>query len=239
MRERVKGDALPDVNTLVRVTIGSSPDPEDPPVARDVPSRVEDVAAGRPGTKRPMPTIIYIAVPSYSGDIHVPVEGTACDLAWLTPIGVFELPTAFHGREKVGPVVRAWRLAVTGGAVRAQRRRFVRAAWSGPVRIEGVTGDETVELALAGQGIDLSEGGVRCLLPPPQLLIGHDVRVVLTHPQQEMALPARVVRAEPTTTPAGRMIVTSLAFNDPDAYGDALRRLVFTQQLRARRAGLA
>lgn len=245
VRERVRGEALPEVNSLVRITIGPSSGPEGDPEGSDVPSRVEDVVPGRATAKPPVPTLIYVAVPSYSGGVCVPPEGTACSLAWLTPNGVYELPTTFHGRERVGPAVKAWKLAVIGGAVRSQRRRFVRVAWSGTVRIEAALAADGTEQTLVGHGIDLSEGGVRCVLPLPQLEIGHEVNVVLVLPGperdgvEEMTLVAQVVRAEATVTPLGRMVQTSLGFTDPEAFGDVLRKLVFSTQLRARRAGLA
>lgn len=232
VRERMRRVVLPEINLLVRVTVGSSADPDDPPIAVDVPSRVEDVRPGKGGSK-PVPTLIYIAVPNYGGDVEVPEPGTAFSIGWLTPNGVFELPAAFHGRESVGPTVRAWRLGVSGPALRAQRRRFVRVPWTAPLTVQ--VGERTV----SGRTIDLSEGGVRCLLPPPALTRSTPVRVTLTYPDRTMILDAEVIRVQARVTPKGPLIETGLEFLDPDTYGDALRRLVFGEQLRVRRAGLA
>ena len=44
--EYVRASVLPGVNTLVRITIGSGPDPDAPALATEVPSRVEDLVTG-------------------------------------------------------------------------------------------------------------------------------------------------------------------------------------------------
>ncbi|MEJ2579361.1 MAG: PilZ domain-containing protein [Kineosporiaceae bacterium] len=235
VREQLRGEVFPQLNQLIRITVGRSADPDDDPVAADIPSRVEDVSVV-PGQGRRAPSrrILHVAVPSYAGNVELLRDGTWCGVAWLTPTGVFELPTAFEGRDMVGPVVKAWRLVVTGPTVRAQRRRFVRVPWTAPVRVGCADGR-----VLDGQCIDLSEGGIRCLLPRPPIEAGDEVEVTLNGADGPMRLPAAVHRAQVVTTPSGKQVETVLVFTDPEPQADTLRRLVFEEQLRARRAGLA
>ncbi len=265
--ERVRGGVLPGVNTLVRITLSSSGDPDSPVVAREVASRVEDVLAGpaarAAGHAR---DLVWVALPRYDGDVEVPERGAACRVSWPTPVGLFELPTDFDGRERVGPVVRAWRLRVRGPALRAQRRRYVRVPWTGPVTVElpgsvsapepggcnvppaqlppesgdpPEDGEAAAPRALAGTMVDLSEGGIRCLLPPPALAAGTRIRVVLAVAGQVLAPAAEVVWTRAATTGIGSFAETGVSFENPEEHGDLLRRVVFTEQLRTRRAGLA
>jgi hypothetical protein len=256
--EQVGASVLPGLNTLIRITVGSSGDPQDPPVASQVPSRIEDVVAGDEvhdlGWSSP---ILWIAPPHYSGDVEIPERGTACTVSWPTPAGIYQLQAAFEGRDLVGPAVRAWRMRVTGPAMRAQRRRYVRVTWTGPVTVilpatpierttdseEGGSGripDEAVESrGLAGAMVDLSEGGLRCLLPPPLLRSGQRVRVNLPVAGQLVDTAATVVWTKPRITPVGTFADSGFSFDDPEEHGDFLRRVVFSEQLRARRAGLS
>lgn len=134
-RTRTADLVLPAVNALVRLTIGGTPDPDDQPVAANVPSRIEDLQPADPKVKGGR-TQLFVAVPHYPGDVNVPRPGTACTVTWVSNDGLYDLPTAFVERVVVGPVVWAWRVEVTGTARRAQRRRYVRVPWSEPVRVD-------------------------------------------------------------------------------------------------------
>ncbi|HET9655780.1 MAG TPA: PilZ domain-containing protein [Kineosporiaceae bacterium] len=261
---------LPGLNTLVRLTIGSA----DPPIAANVPSRVEDVSLADPRVKGSV-TELFVAVPHYPGDVAVPRVGTACTVSWVGSDGVYDLPVGYLDRAVVGPGVHAWQVAVTGTAVRAQRRRFVRVSWAAPIVVDvvpvvrtrpdpgagtpgpdpvdppageagpgdgsGPEGEEpTVAATLHGTTLDLSEGGVRCLLPPPQLRAGQPVRVNLEVEGELLHLDGTVVRSDRRAPVAGRepQCDTGIAFTEPDEHGDLLRRAVFSEQLRSRRAGI-
>ncbi len=255
--QRAPVPVLPGVNTLVKLTVGRSDDPSGPVLVADVPSRVEDLGSDRLIGPIRWADLLWVALPRYDGDVEVPESGTACRVSWPTPVGLYELPTAFEGRERVGPAVRAWRLRVTGPALRVQRRRYVRVAWTGPVTIElpgavsapapgsppsldpdvpepGDVGDRR----LAGAMVDLSEGGLRCLLPRPVLPPGTDITVALAVAGRLVRASGQVVWSRPTTTPVGGFAETGIAFDDPDEHGDLLRRAVFSAQVQARRAGL-
>jgi hypothetical protein len=257
--EQVGASVLPGLNTLIRITVGSGSDPQDSPVASQVPSRVEDLVAGDEvqdlGWSSP---ILWIAPPHYSGDVEIPERGTACTISWPTPAGIYQLNVTFEGRDLVGPTVRAWRMQVSGPSMRAQRRRYVRVPWTGPVTLEVPAAPTTEPGAestqedrdaaagntpegprnLSGAMVDLSEGGLRCLLPPPLLRIGQRVRVNLPVAGQLVETGATVVWTKPRTTPVGTFAEAGFSFDDIEVYGDFLRRVVYSEQLRARRAGL-
>jgi hypothetical protein len=232
-RESLRGDALPGVNQLIRLTVGSGSDPDAEPVARDAPSRVEDVTVA-PGPSRRSPTsrILHVATPRYRGDVEEPRIGTWCQVSWLTPIGIFELDAVYDGRDMVGPAVKAWRLITSGRTRRVQRRRFVRVPWTAPIliRVDGTT--------FPGQCTDLGEGGVRCLLPLPQLEVDTEVEALFSGEEGQLVLPAKILRSEEVTMGNGKKAQLVLVFADPDQVGDQVRRLVFAEQLRLRRAGL-
>jgi hypothetical protein len=252
---------------------GSDSGPDAGPVAANVPSRIEDVIEPAPAGKGfgrgggTVPTQVFVALPHYRGDVDVPRPGTACTVTWVSSDGLYDLPTGFVERVSVGPVVYAWRLDVTGAARRAQRRRYVRASWTRPVVVDvipvarlhqdgsavgGEDGSVAEELSCAGgtvHGItlDLSEGGIRCLLPPPPLRTGQPVRAHLEVEGERLALEGTVVRVagragregregRGDTRGAGPQNEIGIAFTEPDEHGDLLRRVVFGEQLRSRRS---
>lgn len=264
---------LPGVNTLVKVAIV-------PPGARGLlgpgtpigagqapllhlPSRVEDIEQERqaPGHR----ARLYVAAPRYAGDLEGPEPGSPCRVIWPTPNGLFELPTRYQGRSVVGPAVRAWRLTVDGPVVRAQRRRYFRVPWVGPVTLEvtaevsaaatagglpvGEPAGEPAPAAtsvavieslqvLTGMTIDLSEGGLRVALPVPGLPIGTAIRVLLPVRDHVLVLPATTVWNRPSPAPVVRQIETGISFDDVEEHGDLLRQVVIEAQLKARRVGL-
>lgn len=258
-RSRPADAVLPAVNTLVRLTIGTTADPADDPVAANVPSRIEDLQPADPKAKGSR-TQLFVAVPHYTGDVTVPRPGIACTVTWVSSDGLYDLPTAFGERVVVGPVARAWRVEVTGKARRAQRRRYVRVPWIAPVRVDLTPvartlspdagpspqaatepdDDDGERESVHGTALDLSEGGVRCSLPAPALRSGQPVQVHLEVEGEHLVLDGTVVRIVVTTPRPGARPVfeTGIAFTAPDTYGDLLRRAVFSEQLRSRRSGL-
>jgi c-di-GMP-binding flagellar brake protein YcgR len=250
-RSRTPDVVLPAVNTLVRLTISTTADVDDPPAAANVPSRIEDVQPASAQVKGSR-TQLFVAVPHYPGDVNVPRLGTACTVTWVSSDGLYDLPAGFVERVVVGPVVWAWRVEVTGCARRAQRRRFVRVSWSSPMRLDVVpvvrfagghpdgTPDDENQDTVHGTTLDLSEGGIRCVLPPPPLRLGQPVRVHLTVEEQALVVDATVVRVKvASATPGAHPVCeTGISFTEPDEYGDLLRRVVFSEQLRLRRSGV-
>jgi len=252
-------DVLPAVNALVRLALpvrlpvggpaavespggsgsadssaGDTGPAETPP---ELPSRIEDIEISWPRAGRR--TTLYVAAPRYQGDLEDPGSGTPCGVIWPTPVGLFRLPTRFDGRDRIGPLLRAWRLIVDGPVTRVQRRRYFRVPWIGPVTLELRPHGSPAELqVLAGTTVDLSEGGLRCSLPAPGLADRSAVRVLLPVRDQVLVLPATTVwqRAAPANA---RLVETGISFDDVEEHGDLLRRVVVEEQLRARRAGLS
>ncbi len=261
-RELLPADtALPAVNTLLRlllgpggsnalvdavtrVALGQAPDADgrvDDGMA-DLPTRVEDVI---PAQRRGRPARVVIAAPRYVGDLEQPPSGAPCALVWATQRGVIELPTAYLDAHTLDQGLRVWALEVTGDAVRIQRRSFVRVPISVSVTVVAPAGAEDtapidVPVTLQGRTLDLSEGGVRCLLPtdiPADL----PVNVVFAVDGEEFRLQARVVRSAPARSPrTGDPLTheTAIRFVDHASRADDLRRVVFAEQLRLRRSEL-
>jgi hypothetical protein len=265
-RSRTAAAVLPAVNTLVRLTISTTADPDGLPAAANVPSRIEDVQPADSQVKGSR-TQLFVAVPHYPGDVNVPRRGTACTVTWVSADGLYDLPAGFVERVVVGPVVWAWRVEVTGRAQRAQRRRFVRVPWRSTVRLDVVPvvrfgdaaddaepepgagidpgaepgpGAEAPTADVHGNTLDLSEGGIRCMLPPPPLRMGQPVRVHLTVEDQALVLDGTVVRVKVVAPKPGAhpACETGICFTEPDEYGDLLRKVVFSEQLRLRRSGV-
>ncbi|HET9657694.1 MAG TPA: PilZ domain-containing protein [Kineosporiaceae bacterium] len=246
---------LPGVNTLVKLQLtvpdGSGPRP------LHLSSRVEDVdqswPEGDPLTLRStLQTRLYVAAPHYPGDLEEPAPGSPCQVTWPTPVGLCELPTRYEGRVRVGPAVRAWRLAVTAPATRAQRRRYFRVPWISPVTLEirGPAGAEVDGLedgdgppgrlqVFTGTTVDLSEGGLRVGLPTPGLPDGTPIRALLPIRDQILVIPATTVWHRTAPVRASRLVEVGVSFDDVELYGDLLRQVVVDEQLRARRLGLS
>jgi hypothetical protein len=120
--------ALPVVNQRVQVQLSTEADTDQ--ASTGVPSRIEDVVYVT--GKRPYYEIFF-APPRYGGDVEPPRPGHAMAIVWSTTRGVLELPVEFVDVQRVGEVVSAWRVRVTGAAVRVQRRHFVRVAFVTPI----------------------------------------------------------------------------------------------------------
>jgi hypothetical protein len=254
-RELVQPEsALPPVNSLLRILLGppggeasadavtrvidgqaADAEARVDGLASDLPSRLEDVI---PAQRRGAPTQLLIAAPRYGGDSEPPPPLNGCALVWATGRGVIELPVRYVDSENARTGVRVWRLDISGMATRIQRREFVRVPFCGPVAVT-----TRREQTFRGEMIDLSEGGLRCLLPGPALPGDLPVTVSFATPDQEFELHARVVRAVPSRSgpPAGSFgpwWETAIRFTDVGHGGDDLRKAVFAEQLRQRRAAL-
>lgn len=259
-------EVLPGVNALVTVAIAppvthdgpALPPPDGPALAPllQLPTRVEDVRPARPRDRQ---ALVYVAAPRYAGDLDGPEPGSPCRVIWSAPNGLFDLPTRYRGRSVIGPAVRAWQLVVDGPVIRIQRRRFFRVPWVGPVTLE-VAEDPAAGTAavpgaaasgngagpsgnglhvLTGMTVDLSEGGLRVVLPAPGLPDGTAIRVLLPVHEQVLVLPATTVWNRPTRGPGGHQVETGISFDDVEEHGDLLRWVVVETQLKARRAGLS
>jgi hypothetical protein len=234
---------LPDVGTLIQVFRGELAEQPAGSAPEGIPSRIEEVGTDEPAQ-------LLIAAPAYTGDVELPPAGSPYALTWATSREMLELPVALVGAERAGPLLRVWRMEVTGPAVRVQRRNYGRVPTSLPVIVAPLDppiGDESTQADAdpteaglrIGRTVDLSEGGIMCTLPPPAFSPDTKVLVRLTVQGLEIDLPAVVLRSIVTRDRGGAAnVVTAIRFDDPDEYGDVVRRVVFAEQALARRRGL-
>jgi hypothetical protein len=246
---------LPQVNALIRVTVSSSPARDSPIRAADVPSRVEDLPEPEDGVD---PQEFVIAAPQFRGDSDPPAPDTPCLVLWTTDRGLVELPAAYVATEDGGNGIRTWRLRVDGPAIRIERRRFFRVVLTMPMHVEiprsashyiervrvGVGGEapevagkvQGDVLALPGHTVDISEGGMRALLPTPALPPGADVHITFTAVGVNLRMRSLVIRSTPGHGDAEDLCETSLQFTEPGTYADVMRKVVYAEQLRQRRS---
>ena len=252
-------ESLPEVNELVRVSIAGYGPICDGEAADGVPTRVENVVVGgaSQGGRR-----YVIAAPRYQGDLELPHAGTPCTLEWPGAHGVWILPVAFVGEELAREEgLRVWVLDALGPPRQNERRSFVRVGWSVPVSFSLMSaadvrlatvgrGDEATMAALPGKapplpdGVDgetrnISEGGIRALVPGPRLPVGLGVIARITVSGESFTIPSRVSWLRPTGKIGLYQFDVAVAFDNPAKQGDRLRPLLFAEQLRIRRAGLA
>ena len=250
-------DALPEINDLVRISVPARGLEGGGSGADGVPSRVENLITDETmqGMRRYM-----IASPWYRGDSELPEMGTPCTLEWAGVQGLWLLPVAFICEELAREDLRVWVMDTMGPAWQQERRSFMRVDWSLPVTltlmsiadarsavagglqaptmVAAPTGDALPD-KISGETANISEGGVRMLLPEPALPVGLAVMVHLDVSGQTFTLPSRVRWARPSGRTDALQAETALAFDTPDVHGDRLRPLLFAEQLRIRRAGLA
>lgn len=241
---------LPQVNELVRVSLGDADAPDVSQLASRVPSRVEDVRF--PATAGG-PTRVLVAAPEFEGDLEAPATGTPCTVLWTSPRGLWVLPVQYRGDERLN-TVKVWDLQVDGPPRREERRKFVRVPWSLPFTLELRPGNhldpdrlKALKAALerAGTGpqipghtLNVGEGGLRGLVRDVELPAGLPVLTRIALGEHEFALPSRICWSAATGDDPD-LFESALAFDDPTEHGDAIRPLLFAEQLRLRRDGLA
>jgi PilZ domain len=246
--------SVPEINDLVRVTLGAIDDPAGVRYASDVPSRVEDLETSRSGA----PLRYRIAAPWFTGDLEPPAEGTECSLQWVSPRGLCWLPCTFVEQETTATGVRIWVADVAGDPRREERRRFARVRWAVTVELAvqrdlralSEAARQRVQQAgiqarlldlpddLFAEATNLSEGGMRCLSPVPQLPAGLPLRARFTLDHSPFDVDAHVVWSQIRPEAGiGRRVETALAFDQPQEHGVALGPLLRAAQLRATRDG--
>lgn len=233
-------EEAPRVNGRVQVAY-PLPDVDEP---GRLTTRLEDVREARRGLQ------YLVAAPASSTEARQPERGIDCTLEWTSTRGLWSLAVRFTGLERGEHETRYWVLDQVGGAVRLQRRRFVRVEWAVPLAVVrlpaggrpaavsgGSAADAPPERPLLGRARDVGEGGVACVLDGDRLPAGTDVRVVLGVTDTPVEGHGRVLSSEPGEEEGTFTAV--IAFDDPGAVGDRLRPLLFEEQRRRRRLATA
>src|SRR4051794_2812548 len=96
--------AVPDVNDLVRGSLGDIDDPDEANAMTGAASRIEDVVRGKDN----QPTEYLIAAPWFNGNLEPPAPMAECALQWTTPRGHCMLPGAFIGQRSTPQGLRVW-----------------------------------------------------------------------------------------------------------------------------------
>ena len=213
MRAPVVPDAIPTpgVNSRVSLQLGEG--------ARTVPSRIEDT---RPGE-------LVVAAPVDLPPEEVPLEGDVVLVGWASRSGWNQVPVVVRSVHR--RPVPALHTSVAGPVTSIQRRAYARAPENGPAEI--VIG----ELTVIGHLLDLSEGGLRCVVGVNAPLEQGDcagVRFVID--AEPVNTDANIVRTRARSGVSRELGLAFVAIDSRD--GDRIRRHVFAKQARMRLLGL-
>ncbi|MGY1724584.1 flagellar brake protein [Blastococcus sp. SYSU DS0533] len=185
--------------------------------------------------ERAAPQELVLTVGMDAAQRRVRLEpGEQLQLLWKGPEELRALPAELvHVEAGEGPT---WRVRPVGPASRGQRRAAVRAPVSVPVELGA--GDQV----LLGASVDLSEGGMRCLLSSPvpaaspSLEPGSVVPVALVVGGDRMTCNGEVVRRHARTDDRAELSFRFLRLGERQE--DVIRREVFAQLRELRSRGL-
>lgn len=225
----VTGTPEPDTKVRLRVSVGNGTAPDEDIIC-ELPSVVHSTRQPVSASSRTEVTITAVDLSFLPAPLDTTVEHA---LIWGTQGGQMEMPVLVPDVEG-----ERWALQVTGPPRRVQRRQFVR------VEVKLAT---TIAMFSSGQPqqwegtiVDLGEGGVRCVVdaePPPP---GSRIAIIFSADDSSVLECAGVVVRHLTADPEGSgETALAVRFDDPEEHGDAIRRMVFAEQLRVRqlRAG--
>ncbi|MGZ4570513.1 MAG: flagellar brake protein [Blastococcus sp.] len=168
--------------------------------------------------------------------------GEQMELIWQASGALRSCPVVLAGIDLGEPP--RWRLRRAGAVHRGQRREAVRA----PLRAAVTLGAEGS--ATHGTTLDLSEGGLRCVLdrgrhpapgenvmdPQPFFRVGDVVRASVTFPDLTVTCLSEIARRHPRDD--GRTEVSLRFIGMPERVQDDLRRRVFARLRDLRQRGL-
>jgi hypothetical protein len=228
----VRGDVGRPGTPYRRVTVRAveSPEINDPVLLRDdqreYRSRVEDLAPG----------VVTVARPFDLPAEHGYGVGAELQVSWSCPRGIAVLPTRLV-ETRVENGLGLWVLEVVRDGWIEQRRRHVRVPVTGPVSLVG-RGDEPVG-AVTVHFVDVSEGALRCTVETGETgdVLVEDVEVTARFRlgEGDFVVPGRILHRRAPSRPGEKAQVVVL-FDEPVTSADALRKEIFAQQLRNRRA---
>jgi hypothetical protein len=178
---------------------------------------------------------LILAVGTDASQRRVRLEsGERLELLWRGPEGLRALPVELVGVEH--GEAPTWRVRPAGPASRGQRRAAVRAPVSVPVEL-GVESQ-----VLPGTSVDLSEGGMRCILSSATATAKHSleagsvVPVAIELAGRRLACQGEVVRRHPRTDERAELSLRFVGLVEKQE--DAIRREVFAQLRDLRSRGL-
>jgi hypothetical protein len=195
------------------------------------------------GRTQPVRTIeadglrLTVAATLLAGGVAPPRPGDHLTLRWAGRRGRCAAPCVVQA---VHPKLFAtWTVEAIGTVEIEQRRRFARAGGQGAVHLgpdePDVGPDEPdVGLVLAGELLDISEGGLRCRVSAGGVDPDQPIFIRLLLDGQVVTLQGTVVRLI-APTPDGRVDV-AVAFSADAAQAQAIRRYVLARQLAERAA---
>jgi PilZ domain len=159
--------------------------------------------------------------------------GEHVELVWQTSGELRALPVVLVAVDS-GERPR-WRLRVAGVLRRGQRRDAVRAPLTVPVHV----GPELA--AVAGTTVDVSEGGLRCILdgkrqPSPSMAVGDVARVAVTFPELTITCLSEVTRQHAREDALVELSLRFIGLTENQE--DLIRRRVFARLRELRHRGL-
>lgn len=171
-----------------------------------------------------------------------PARGARVELRWHGTGGISrthgEIRTARVAVDPAtGPVTRrtSWRLRVmlSGAIDVVQPRTATRAQDTCPVAV--TTTDRRLAPVRTGSLLDIAEVGLRCRLAGPPLTVSAPVSIHVGLADEVLELQGRVNRVTVHRDGYAEVVLT---FDPDEADGARIRRFVYLQQMRLRRAGL-
>nr|WP_231127407.1 PilZ domain-containing protein [Motilibacter aurantiacus] len=128
--------------------------------------------------------------------------------------------------------MKLWRVRPAGSVELRQRRRYARVEVNGALSVV----NPEVDTIRVGWMLDLGEGGVRCRVAPGAFKADEPVECRLNVDGDVLVVHGTVLRAEKPVNGYEELVVT---FPDDHPAADLVRKHVFAEQLRARRAATA
>nr|WP_231134892.1 PilZ domain-containing protein [Motilibacter deserti] len=125
--------------------------------------------------------------------------------------------------------MRIWRVRPAGSIELVQRRRYARVEFNGALSVV----NSEVDTVRVGWMLDLGEGGVRCRVAPGAFKPDEPVECRLSVDGDVVVVMGSVLRAEKPVNGYEELVIT---FPDDHPAADLVRKHVFAEQLRARRA---
>ena len=187
---------------------------------------------------------LVMAAPKVPGDVFGILAEALFELEWCSVRGLLTAPIRWIGSYRDQGSL--WQMEICGPTTTSQRRRYVRAPLSMPALVHvgaaskaGVL-DLNTATALDGTLLDLSEAGVRLVLPDGgrharALATGRRVIVEVTLMGQTLLLAGEVLNALPAVPPGRASVSIVVILDDPGPVAAMLRKAVLQAQIEARK----